>query len=189
MSVLEYLKNHPIRYKSFLVPFVSFGLISTVAWFLIFLEISPEFFGSLLEEQVALKWIWIFASVSISYLCVKFMLSGPVNDYDSKYVKIIGIKFSNTALVMSSSYVGIMWGALIPVYLYRSQMPSEFEVTDILLACVTALMSVFLLYCFYVVLTANKNAPQWHYQRADGKIAKVLIGAFALAFISGRLLD
>ncbi|EJE8522702.1 hypothetical protein M5229_000811 [Vibrio parahaemolyticus] len=189
MKRLEYLNNHPIRYKSFLIPFVSFGLISTLAWFFILLEISPDFFGNLLVEQVALKWIWIFASISISFLCIKFLLGGPVNDYENKYVKLIGINFSNTALAMLASYVGIMWGALIPAYIAQSQMPDAFAFRYIFLVCLIALVSVVLLYDFYVSLTANEHAPEWHYEQVNSRKIKVLVGVFTFAFVSGSLLD
>ncbi|WP_415900619.1 hypothetical protein [Neptuniibacter sp. QD48_11] len=189
MVFFEYLKSHPISYKSFLYPFCGFGLVSIVVWLFILLEINPGFFGGFLSEQVALKWIWLFASVSIIYLSVKFIISGPVTDYDNKYVKSLGIYFANTALAMSSTYVGIMWGALVPVYFYRNDLPLELAFTKILVVCVLAAISILFVYAFYLVLTANKNAPRWHYQQVNSKTFKFLVGMFCFAFISGRLLD
>ncbi|WP_375752005.1 hypothetical protein [Vibrio sp. HN007] len=188
---MSYLKSHPVSYRSVLLPFTALSLISAVAWFLILFEVNPEFFGNLLLEQVALKWIWIFASLSIVFLSVKFARTGPVNDYGNKYVKVVGIHFANTALSMSAGYVGIMWGALLPIYLLQDNLnlPVEYAFINLLVACLLALVGVVLLYCFYLVLMANKDAPQWHYELVSSKTTKYLVGLFAFAFISGRLPD
>ncbi len=189
LNRLEYLKNHPIKYTSVFIPLFSFAGISLVAFLFITFDVSPEFFGGLLTEQLALKWIWIFASISISFLSIKFIISGPVNDYENKYVKSIGLNFANTALVISSSYVGIMWGALIPAYFLQGDLPPEFSFFNILIVCVIALLFVIVVYIFYLNLTANENAPEHYYNRVNSKTAKVLVGIFAVAFVNGRLLD
>ena len=189
LNCKEYLKNHPISYKSIFYPFVGFGITSTVVWFLIWLDINPKFFGEFLLEQVGLKWIWVFASISISFLSVKYVISGPVENYDDKYVKLFGLWSANTALGMSSTYVGIMWGALIPAYFSRNSLPSEFAFTKLFTVSCLALFAVICIYAFYHILTANKNAPKWHYEQANHRFYKFMIAIFAFTFLNGRALD
>ncbi len=185
----DFFKNHPITYKSVLFPFITFFIISTVCWFFIFLDFNPKFFSDFLVEQIALKWIWLFASVSLSFLTIKFSINGTVNYHDDKLVRLLGVNCANTALAMSSTYVGIMWGALIPTYFLQGDIPIQFSVIHMFNECLYAVFYVLFFYFSYFALTTEVNRSSRFYKRRNEIIVRVLVAIFSFVFISGRLLD
>ncbi|MGN5084390.1 hypothetical protein ACTG2F_16845 [Aeromonas sp. 31P] len=181
------LKNHPISYWSVLAPLFLFSTASYFIWILIILKIEPEYFASILLEQVALKWFWLFISISLVYLSLKTLIAGPISNHKITDVKIFGIYFGNAALGTAATYVGLIAGAIFAHLTFGNLFQTTSEYLQFIRFGAFHLAALVLLYFFYITLLPLEEFRS--NTLMAGKTFRVLLLIFFLAFFSGRALD
>jgi hypothetical protein len=189
MDIRAYVKNHPITYKSLAIPFVVTFIFATLLWIFIILDVGAEYFGDMLLQQAALKWVWLFASISLLFITVKVYRFGSIDDYDDKYTKWLGIYFGNAALSMAAAYAALMWAALIPVMVFDQLLPEGVTLLELFKACVYFLGLTVFLYLFYLSMFVNADLNKYYGSFRHTKIMRPLLLVFAICFCLGRILD
>ncbi len=189
MHIKDYFKNHPITYKWFSGSFAVIFMIASLLWTLVILDVEAQYFGDMLLQQNALKWVWLFASVSLLFLSIRIYRFGPIDDYDNIYVKWFGIYSANAALSMAAAYAGVMWAALIPVLIFDQSLPQGMTFVEALKICIYFIGLILVLYLFYLALFVNGNLNKYYEGHNHMKVMRPLLLLFALFFFFGRVLD
>jgi len=161
--------------------------ISYFIWILILLKIQPEYFTGMLSEQVALKWLWLFISMSLVYLSIKTLIAGPISDHKMTDVKIFGIYFGNAALGTAATYAGLIAGAIFAHLTFGNLFQTTSEYLQFIKFGAFHLALLVLLYFFYITLLPLKEFRSKTLMA--GKTFRVLLLIFFLTFLSGRALD
>ena len=189
MAIQKYIKNHPITYKCFTGSFVVTFIISTVLWSLVILDIEAKYFGDMLMEQNALKWVWLFASISILFITIKIYLTGPIQAYDDLYTKWLGIYSANTALSLATAYVALMSSAFIPIAIFDQSLPLGMTYFKVLTACAYCLFLTISLYAFYLALLVDPTLEKPYERLKSNKILRLVLLGFVIFFLIGRVGD
>ncbi|YCH20171.1 hypothetical protein M1D96_13625 [Pseudomonas sp. D1-3] len=154
---------------------------------LVILKIQPEYFAGMLSEQVALKWLWLFISISLVYLSLKTLIAGPISDHKMTDVKIFGIYFGNAALGTAAAYVGLIAGAILAQLTLGNLFQTTREYLLFIRFGVFHLAFLVLLYFFYITLLPLKEFRSS--SLIAGRTFRILLLVFFLMFFSGRALD
>lgn len=189
MNLKNYVACHPISYWSIVASFGLVFIVSTCLWALVILDIQADYFGEMLSEQKALKWLWLLASASLLFLSARIVIGGPIEDYDNVWVKIFGIYLGNGAVAAAAAYSGILWGSVIPSVIFKQPLINEMTTFDLIYVCTVCLLQVIGLYMFYLVLFVNSKVSEYFKTDTHKAIIRFLVGAFCVVFFLGRVFD
>ena len=161
--------------------------VSCLTWILVILKVQPEYFVDMLFEQVALKWLWLFISISLVYLSLKTLIAGPISNHKVTDVKIFGIYFGNSALGTAAAHDGIIAGAIFAHLIFGNLFQTTSEYLQFIKFGAFHFAFLVLLYFFYITLLPLEESRS--NPLMAGRTFRILLLIFFLTFFSGRALD
>lgn len=187
MLKINSIKNHPISYYSIVAPLLLVTIVSYFIWIFIIFGLNRDFFIAMLSEQIALKWLWLFMTVSLTYLSFKTIIIGPLSDHNKTDVKVFGIYLGNASLAIASSWIGLAFGAIFAQLTFSRLFETQIEFILFIKLFAVQFSLLILLYIFYVILLPTNDSKSLPLMR--GKVLKVLLFVFLIAFLTARVID
>ena len=189
MAVSTYIKSHPVSLKAMILWFAAVAGVSCILWFMVLTGYGAEAAAAMINEQDARAWLKFSASLSLLYLTLKVAIAGPILDYDAKDVKYLGTYAANAALGFGTAYVGIMWGALLPIAVVDPVMPDGLTLGAAFKVSAVALAALVILYCLYLCLYVNKAVHPFYGSPVHVRVIRFLAAPLALALFGRSTLE
>lgn len=177
----NHLFNHPVSYRYVvLYPFIAAAFISSILCLMILNNMYPKLAQAIISENLAPLTFEVACYISLSYLTIRVMRRGLIEDLGKEGKKFLCFHVPSTAVAIKATYSGIVFGAVVAVVLTFDKLPPPITYSALFNLCVQSFLLTSAIYLFFSLITITPTTAPNYGTKGFLRGLKILCGLLLL---------
>ncbi len=186
--IKKHIAEHPISYRYVvLYPFLGAAFLASLFSLMILNNFYPNFAKAVISENLAPLTFEILCYIGLSYLTIRVVRKGLIEDLKNEEKKMLCFHVPSTAIGIKATYSGIVLGAVFAVIISFDTLPAPLSYSTLFSLCFQNFLLTSAIYLFFILITVTPTTAPNYKKKNFLSVLKALCLLLAIA-ATGRFL-